>query len=371
MNYTQEDKLLSQAKIQMFANPALRFFANLVCSIPHHWSEEIETLQTNGKTLNINPEFFKSLSVKERVGILAHESMHIAYMHPFRLNNRNPQQFNKACDYVINNQLKAYNVNLPEGGLLNQEYNNLTAEEIYVLLEERQDDSENPFPDLNFNLGLGEDELTQAEQEVQQTVMQAAIATESQGHGDTVPEHIKRLAEKLNKPLVDWKTQLRRFLKSLAKSDYTWRKPNKRLLPMYLPSLYSNNGLIKLTFSIDTSGSVSQKMFSQFMSEVSNVLKSLKPKEIELVQFDHEIKSVEHITKYKDLNKIELLGGGGTEVEPVIKQFMQSNSKALIILTDGYFNTDLPNPKRPVIWAVYNNRHFTPPFGQVIHVNLK
>lgn len=95
------------------------------------------------------------------------------------------------------------------------------------------------------------------------------------------------MLEELLKPKINWKVLLRRFMQSLANFDYTWRKPRRRMLPLgiYMPSVYSE-GLSKVTFAIDTSGSITEKQFNQFMSEVYAVMKQFSPNIIDVMQFD-------------------------------------------------------------------------------------
>ena len=42
--------------------------------------------------------------------------------------------------------------------------------------------------------------------------------------------------------------------------------------------------------------------------------------------------------------------------------------KALIVLTDGYFyHTAEMDPNKPVIWLIYDNPHWQPPFGKAVY----
>ena len=46
----------------------------------------------------------------------------------------------------------------------------------------------------------------------------------------------------------------------------------------------------------------------------------------------------------------------------------QSKGKALIVLTDGYFHhTAEMNPNKPVIWLIYDNPNWQPPFGKAVY----
>ena len=67
--------------------------------------------------------------------VLAHEYLHAALCHEARLGNRDPELWNTACDYVINQWLRDMGVgSMPEGLLYDPELQGLSAESVYDLL---------------------------------------------------------------------------------------------------------------------------------------------------------------------------------------------------------------------------------------------
>jgi len=67
--------------------------------------------------------------------ILAHEYLHAALCHEARLGRRDPELWNAACDYVINQWLRDMEVgSMPEGVLYDPELQGLSAESVYDLL---------------------------------------------------------------------------------------------------------------------------------------------------------------------------------------------------------------------------------------------
>ena len=156
---------------------------------------------------------------------------------------------------------------------------------------------------------------------------------------------------------------------SLSKDDYSWRKPNRRFISqgIILPSLYSE-GIGKIDFAIDTSGSVSQEDFNRFISEIGYVFQRFNPKEIGIMQFDSVLQSNDKVVSMQDFMKLEFQGGGGTQIEPVLEAYKESSAKALIVLTDGYlYHGEELDPKKPVVWCIYDNPRFVPKFGTAIH----
>ena len=155
-----------------------------------------------------------------------------------------------------------------------------------------------------------------------------------------------------------------------AKNDYSWRKPSRRYFPQhYLPSLYSES-LMDLCFAVDTSGSVSDKDFNRFISEVSGVFKMMKPEKLTLIQFDTEIKSVDHIKSLNDLQRVKFTGRGGTDVTDVLKWANTNKPQVLLIFTDGEFHNPGIETKSDLVWLIHDNTHFRYNMGKVIFYDI-
>lgn len=75
----------------------------------------------NGKELYYNPEFWKRLSKKEKLGVQIHELLHIANLHAKRRKHRRFELWNIACDIAINYQITASGYALPKGALTGED----------------------------------------------------------------------------------------------------------------------------------------------------------------------------------------------------------------------------------------------------------
>lgn len=356
---------VSRAKLRLALTPNMMFTSSLCASLETVLTDEVPYGATDGDRLLINPKTFNQLTENEQVFLLAHETLHVAYLHTLRREHRDPELFNIACDYVINLQLVNQGLSMIQGGLLDHQYRDMNAEQVYELLE----NCSNLPKDI-----IGNDIIPSAStatNEVIGKIIQAVHQAEKTQNYGSIPENVKRLIHELHTPKVDWKVILKRFMLNAGKSDYTWNKPNRRMLHqgMYLPSINSF-GLSKITFAIDTSGSVNDEMFTQFISDISHVFKQLNPNEIDLMLFDTEVKTHKTIHCVNELKQVKFTGYGGTDVIDVIHQFNKTNSKALIVITDGYFNTHLPKPNKDTLWIIYDNDRFIAPFGKVIHMEI-
>jgi predicted metal-dependent peptidase len=391
---------LSTTKMKVIRYKSLGFFASLMFNLKIMPDEKVEEIQTNGIDIMINPDWFLRQGKEERVYILMHATMHIALQHPSRMRGRDKKLWQAASDYVVNQSLRDYNITLPQGALIDNRFRGKTTEKVYEELLEKQKDGDEPPPPDYDDLqpppvggqgqskpkdGEGEegegngppksqfDSQEDFDNKMEDLMNQAKVQAKMSDNYDPngLPEEMQRLLQDLEKPMLPWDTILSRFLNEVAKANYNFLKPNRRFFPeYYLPSMHSE-GLSRVDFIIDTSGSIGNREFTQFVSEVDKVLKKYKPEKIGVSQFDHEYRGTEIVTSTTDVRKLKVRGGGGTRIEETLAAVGEMQTKCLIIFTDGYMNLNLVDPKKPVVWAIYNNDNFVAPFGKAIHFKLK
>jgi predicted metal-dependent peptidase len=357
-------KQLTKAKIALMKDRNSVFYTTVCLSLIHEFDESIPTACTNGKYIKYNPEFFLSLSKEERVFLLLHETMHVAYVHMDRLNARIHSKWNKACDYVINAQLIDAGFTMPADGLYDKQYVGMSAEEVYKLLPD--DDSKYPQSDLVAS-DMPSDELkTSVDNILVRDITQAKMS----GSIGNVPKDMLIYLDKLLNPKLPWQRILSRYMTAVAKEDYSYRRPNKRYMPdLYMPSLYSE-AVEHIAVAVDASGSVTNEDFSQFIAEITKVIKTLKPTKLTLIQFDTRIISIDVLKNVQDLNKVSFKGKGGTCVNPVINWINANKPVVTVIFTDGEFYKPKNKSKSNVLWAIHNNPSFNINFGKVIHYEL-
>jgi len=96
---------------------------------------------TDAKSFYYNEEYINSLNLEQTQFILAHEALHCALSHFARRMHRIKHRWDLACDFAINPMLMKDGLVAPPETLYLREYDGMTAEEIYPLLDEN-DDSE-------------------------------------------------------------------------------------------------------------------------------------------------------------------------------------------------------------------------------------
>lgn len=349
------------------------FFGTLCLRLKPVEREDIDTGATDGKSLIYNPTWFEKLRPEERIGFLAHEVMHVVFMHHLRRQERQPQKWNVAADYVINLLLEQEGFILPSGGLLDSQYADMTTEHVYSILPEPPEGWDSLAADFG---GCGSvidhpdatSQQTSSAIEAQLTVAinQAAEVAKASGKLSSKMESIVGLA---TKPKVDWRMVLARFLRSNNQSDYSWIRPNRRFIAqgMYLPSAH-NPCLGEIAVAVDTSGSVSDEELQQFTTEASTILQDLAPNAVHFIQCDSEVQSDDTYTRESLPLKVTYRGRGGTAFEPVISYINEKhpNVEALVYLTDLESNDFGDQPPYPVLWITTNAEEA--PYGEIIKI---
>lgn len=359
---------LSKAKIQLMARPDSAFFTTVCFSLKHVWDNTIPTACTDGREIRFNVDFFMGLSTEEQIFLLLHESMHVAYLHMVRLQDRDAQRFNMAADYVINLQLVDRGFKMPKVGLLDRAYAGMPTEEVYKLLP--------PVPPNQFDMDLrpGPGDAASAEQltqDIQDILVRASVQSKiANDKPGTIPGDIQIFLNGLLNPKLPWNRLLQKYLTQFTKNDYSFKKPNRRFFPKFhLPSLYGEK-LMDLAVAVDISGSVSDSDFHVFVSEIASILRMMQPEKISLIQFDTEIKSVDEVKNIKELMAVKFTGRGGTAIEPVLEWAAAKKPQLLLVFSDGEFRFHVTESKSTTLWLIHNNAKFTPPFGKVIHYTI-
>tara|TARA_B100000902_G_scaffold581_1_gene792 strand:- start:13812 stop:14963 length:1152 start_codon:yes stop_codon:yes gene_type:complete len=319
-----------------------------------------------GVQLVVNPEYLENLNEDQRKGLLKHEVLHISFGHLLTRNLYSDKQlFNIAADIEINQYITERC--LPEGGLTLNSFPELNlpakagTDKYYELLQQAKKD--NTSPSLDNLLGqmdgnsqychntwdefdnLPESEKKLIKKQVEHQIKEVAQQTEKRR--GNIPGELAELIRKLlniTPPKFNWKAYLKRFVgnSSVIYTKKLRRKYNKR---------YSENPGLKIKtknhvcVGVDTSGSVSTNELIEFMNEINHMHKT--GHKITVVQCDTQITSIEDFNPKKDWG---IKGRGGTDFQPVIDHYNQSNYTALIYLTDGEAYTPQNCPKN-ALWV--------------------
>jgi len=377
------------------------FFGTLLFRLGGKASRSVATMATDGVSLFYNPEFVDSLNAAELAGVLAHEVMHPALQHHTRRGDRDQARWNMACDFAINPILLDAGLTLPKDVLLDERFRGMSAERIYNLIEEdeeqegnsgqsdsqagngssapkdsAQNDEAGSEPQAPLTPGgVGQvldapepeaesgPSVSEQEREWQIAVEQAETVAKVAGK---LPGGAMRAVEVSQAAKVDWRELLRRAWSYTIPSDYSWMRPNRRHVwsGVYLPGVTSE-GVGEIAIAVDCSGSVSSRQLGLFETEVRSILAGQRPRLVHVLYFDAVVQRVE---TYQGGQPVSLspVGGGGTDFRPCFDWLGERGivPQTLVFLTDlcGRFPNEVP--AYPVIWASTEARRA--PFGQVV-----
>lgn len=381
------DKRISKARSDLLLD--FPWFGALSMNLRIEPCESIETFDVDGTTMRYNPQFANSLSNRELTGVLAHEVMHCALLHPFRRESRDPEDWNRATDYAINGELVKAGLTLPEGCLLDRKFDGLSADTIYAQIRKAkppkgQDGNkpeEKPSPTGNVQDAPkgnpGQQPNEQGMPEPKQSGMTEEdwkIAAEQANRvaqkAGNMPESIARSLQKARESKTDWRQELREFLAETVPNDYSWQNPNRRFihLGIYLPGTVKE-GFGHLVIAIDTSGSISQDILNKFACEVNAICSDLKPEMVTIMYCDAAIQDTQEFTDGEDVT-LEAKGGGGTKFSPIFDRIAswEEMPKAVLYFTDLECNEKIQEPSYPVLWITEEHVTREQSFGKFVRI---
>jgi len=324
--------------------------------------------------------------------VVMHETMHKAYRHLTtwtKLQKENAQITNMACDYVINLQIidmdkQAQILKMPthEGkaiGLIDERFRGMNVKQVYDILKQEEPEGGYGGGGMDEHDWEGAQSMTKEEaealqKEVDQAIRQGLI-TYNKIHGDGAGGLSRELGELLE-PEVNWKDQLREFVKATcnARDASSWRKVNRRFLGsgVYLPSLIGES-VGHLVIGIDTSGSIGGHELNEFLTEVQAIADEVHPNKVDLLYWDSEVAGHEEygMHDFKNITTSTKPKGGGGTAPSCVSSYLKSkniNPEAVIMLTDGYVPDWGSEWTAPVLWTIVRNRHANPSVGKAIHI---
>ena len=346
------------------------FFGTLAVRLKPVADDSVKTAATDGQRLIYSPKFIEKLTPHQLKGLIAHEVMHCVFNHMTRRQDRDASIWNSACDYAINGHLIDCGFILPDGGLIDKQFNGLTAEEIYNRIA-----NEPPKPCawgkvLDAGVGNVNGKSNAAlESDWQVATTEAAEVAKQRGK---LPGAIASFISDIINPKVDWRTVLWPFFTNLATDDYSWRKPHRAYISEdeYLPSMY-NEGCGSIGFVMDTSDSTAD-FYQQFASELDAVLAQVQPESVHVVMGDTKVTDAFELDHGSRLQDLEVKGGGGTVLAPLFKHLNNPNLEAVVCLTDLEMHdsdweaiTKLGLP--PTLW-VSTNTALEAPIGTTVYI---
>lgn len=374
------------------------FFGNLATRLKLvDASDWCQTMATDGRNFYYNNDFVNKLKPKEAEFGFAHEVLHNVFDHCGRRNDRDPLLSNIAADYAANQILVDEKIGqVPSWIKIYQDnkYRSVSYEEIYEdlfknvkkinldelgeLLDEHLDGEGNGDKDSEGEGGKsskGAPKLTAEERKQIRDEIKEAILAAAQSAAGKVPAGIARMISDLIEPKMDWRQLLRMNIQSVLKNNFSFSRPNRKSQHSgaILPGIM-NEETIDICVGFDMSGSITNQMAKEMISEVKNIMDEYVDFKIQLWCFDTEIYNYETFTgdTADMLLEYEVKGGGGTEFM-ANWDFMKERGiepKRFIMFTDGYPCGSWGDEHYcETIFIIHGNETIVPPFGQFAYYN--
>lgn len=416
---------ISAAKVTMLLKQP--FYGSMIMNLDVvDASKWCRSFTTDGQKFYFNRDFLKSLERKEIVWALGHVVGHIIFDHIGRRNSRDPKIWGAATDYINNYILEKELVEIYkiaqrprlDGVFFDEKYNDKdwTAEKVY-------EDLKNNSLDLSFTIdehgdvcqaddGSGDvkvtvqggpngppsfskDDMEKLRDKIKKQVVTAAKVA---GVGKT-PAGVMRLIKEFMEPVIDWVSVLEAEIQSMVKDDFTFLLPSKRSFSIpkikgfdsglnsacigsgiILPG-HNFKKMIDIAFVIDASGSMSDEMVQDAVSELKGIVEVYEDFKITVWSFDTKVYNPKIFTPQNidEITSYGLVGRGGTDFM-VNWEFMMNPAQfgfegfeepieadKLVFFTDGYDDTSrIPKDFIDTLWIVHGNDRFIEPFGRQI-----
>lgn len=375
------------------------FFATIILGTPFIETDKVERAATDMKVVYWNPTFFKTLSVDVIMFVIAHEIFHVILKHGFRRGSRDPELWNDACDYAINLQLKDYGFTLWEyldpttgmrgGCLVDEKYRGMSAEKIYVLLQQAEQEKEREpgdggedgdTPGKGKGKGKGkapnglprdllpatadQGERAEIERGIDAAVARAANIARQAGK---MPAGMDILVDGIINPPLPWFSLFVNFMVKLRQDVETWSRRNRRITHYVLPSR-RNPGMGGIGVIGDTSGSMEYyKVWAQVGEEMNVMMSTLKPEFIHAIWADDTEAAREERFEPGDEIVLHPKGRGGTDMRKPLKKMEEYDVDVCVLITDA----ETPWPTEPTPYPLLiltTTGQPTPPWADTIRI---
>ena len=376
------------------------FFGNMATRMKvQHCDDWCPTAATDGRNLYYNTQFFNALSNKEIEFVIAHEILHCVFDHIIRRDDRDPQVYNIACDYIVNNTLVRDKIGEAVKMIpifQDWKYEGWSSEEVYDDIHKKYDkeelerlgelldehvDWEKPQSgkgkEAKGKGGKGQrptytkDQLKKIRDEIKENMISAAQAA---GAGN-VPGEVERMIKELTEPKMNWREILRQQIQATIRNDYTFSRPSRKgwHTGVILPGMNFDQQ-IDCAVGIDMSGSIGNEQAKVFLTEVKGIMDEFKEYNLKIWCFDTKVYNEQDFssTDGEDITSYVPMGGGGTEFD-CNWDYMKENDiqpKKFIMFTDGYPWSSWGDENYcDTVFVIHGNhdRSLMAPFGTTCH----
>lgn len=407
-DFTAREKLTT-ARVALLLKAS--FFGNMATRLPLVNADAwLPTAATDGRYFYYNSKFINILKDKEVEFLFGHEVLHNVYDHIGRSkdNNHNPTIANIAADFCVNRDLvksKIGTLITTVPALYDRKYDGWSMEEVYddlyenapkididqladMLLDEHlenddegngdQDKQSQPQKDKNGNLvstqkpKYSEEERKKIRDEIKESLISAA----SQQGAGKLPVGVQRLVKDLTEPKMDWRELLSMTIQSTIKSDYSFQRRSRKgqNTNVIMPGMIPEN-TIDIAVAVDMSGSISNAMAKEMLSEVKGIMMQFNDFKIRLWCFDTSVDAYAEFdsSNVDEIDEYTPVGGGGTDFMCNWKYMEEQDiqPERLVMFTDGMPWDSWGDPNYcDTVFIIHGSETIVPPFGNYAYYEL-
>jgi len=332
-------------------------------------------------------EWIDTLPQDQIEAVICHEVFHSAFTHLARIGQKDQLAWNFACDIVTNDTLITDGFNFPKGCLIPSgheieiggkkiiDIDKKSAEQIYNELPFQNQKQKGDSGKGNKDKGTDSDgqgfdehiyegengkgrkptqaELDRVKKDWEKRLVEAVTFAKQRG---ILPAGMERKLEELLNSKVSWKEKLYKYITNQIPHDYTWARCSRRTRStgIYLPSTLKENLLI--TVAVDVSGSIGQKEYQEFISEMVGISKSFQNVVMNCLFWDTEVNS-DLMMKNGNIKIIEdtkINGCGGTTFGCVAEYLKEQRKRPniMVVFTDGFVESTYEKIDCPHLFVI-------------------
>lgn len=402
-------------------------FAQILMNLKYK-AASVGTCAVDGENLLFEPSFLASRTINDRAFIIAHEALHMAFLHPFQLRDMlevdpsfDVKLANYCMDCVINRTLQRSGWNVPfDAAMDDRVSDDTTWIELYRIIHkenenqssssgqsgtqsesasgnqsgeqsgsrsdgessedsngESSEDSDIPNGYKNHPHGgvIPASKSKELENDTKQKLSQVMQICKNAGKlSGNFARKIEEVLDIVDSP---WSI-LQDYIEKETAANSSYRRPSRRhsesdiLFPSIEKDFLIQNGV----FAYDVSGSVDQKMMNFFWLHGTNIIREYSGN-IFAVFCDAELPENNiHEFDCSDIAEFlpEFQGGGGTRFSPVFDWISDNDIEPefLVYFTDMYASdlNRITPPDYPVIWMIWSDfKTDDVPFGIGIDIS--
>ena len=329
------------------------------------------------KKVYLNP--LAGLSESEWIWVLAHEYLHAGLNHHARQDGRDPEIWNVACDFAINDWLEELRIGKrPSIGVMyDPQFHGWSAERIYDYLVRNIRTLRKwetlAGPQQRDFVGTPGSFDTDAERYCREALCQGYFRHQTLGRG-TLPAELTESIRALEQPVIPWDVQLGRWFDlhiPFPERRRSYLRPSRRQqaspdtpIPRAVVTQEYKSNAHTFGVILDTSGSMARNLLAKALGTIAQYALAHEVPAIRVIFCDAQPYDVGYVSPDDLLYQpVQVQGRGGTVLGPAV-EFLDAQDDfpadaPVLILTDG--ETDVFQVQRKHAFVLPKGKRL--PFG--------